>query len=65
MKEKKVVQQNKPALPESPKPRARSMANIPMMSSKEAEKLINKFPIGTWILKLKYKVIKNMIHEFN
>ena len=55
MKEKKVVQQNKPALPESPKPRVRSMANIPMMSSKDAEKLIKDFPKGTWILRLNEK----------
>ena len=46
---------NKPALPESPKPRARSVANIPTISSKDAEKLIKDFPKGTWILRLNEK----------
>jgi hypothetical protein len=54
-KKKKDVKQNKPSLPESPKPRARSMANIPVVSSKEAEKLIKDFPKGTWMLRLNEK----------
>ena len=31
------------------------MANIPMLSSKEAEKLIKDLPKGTWILRLNEK----------
>ena len=54
-KKDKAVQQNKPALPDSPKPKSRSVANIRTITSREAARLLDRSPPGTWILRLNEK----------
>ena len=54
MKDKKgkSTNQQKPALPGSPKPCMKSATKIDKMSKEVAEKLLNGRPHGTWILRL-------------
>eukprot|EP00092_Neocalanus_flemingeri_P013360 GFUD01014404.1.p1 GENE.GFUD01014404.1~~GFUD01014404.1.p1 ORF type:complete len:1194 (+),score=272.25 GFUD01014404.1:67-3648(+) len=52
-KKDKVIQQKKKVRPESPQLGVRSTTkDVPVMSSKEAEKRIKEQPVGTWILRL-------------